>query len=161
MVNNTVMSYYSCPVTTEDEQMLKIKIGDSAGQVLVALKIWRHYWARVGVSLRIRSDSVSTLTLLIKLRASYRSAGMGLVARELALEFGTSSYKPLLFQHIPGLSNDWADALSRLEQPGKSVQVPAQLLRTTRTPTPTRDAAFYQSLRPLRRAESLGPQTHS
>lgn len=130
MINNTVMAYFSSPLAEDDEHMLKVKIGDSAGQqavealaVLVALKLWRRIWYRPGISLRIRSDSVSTLTLLIKLRASRNSAGMSVVARELALEFGSSSYKPLLYQRIPGLSNDWADALSRLAQPGKHAQL--------------------------------------
>lgn len=98
------------------------------------------------MTLRIRSDSVSTLTLLIKLRTSH---GLGLVAREMALEFGASSYKPLLFQHIPGLSNDWADALSRLDQPGKGAKIPTSLLSSTRTPVPIRDVEYYQALRPL------------
>ena len=159
MVNNTALAYYSSPVDSFDEKILRLSIGDAAGQqvlealaVLVALRLWRHYWARVGVSLRIRSDSVSTLTLLVKLRVSCSSSSLSLIARELALEFGTSSYKPLLFQHIPGLSNDWADALSRLTQPGKRVQVPHQLRQCRRTTAPIRDEVYYQSMRPLRKA---------
>ena len=159
MLNNTPLAYYHSPVDELDERLLRLTIGDAAGQqalealsVLVALKLWRKYWARTGVSLRIRSDSVSTLTLLVKLRVNCSSHSLSIIARELALEFGTATYKPLLFQHIPGLSNDWADALSRISQPGKKVQIPQQLLQCHQTPAPIRNEDYYSSMRPLRKA---------
>ena len=124
--NDTVIAYFADAVAPLDERLLSIKIGESSSQqvaealaVLVALRLWAPYWRRSGVSLRIRSDNVGILTLLIKLRPSYTSPGLSLIAREVALEFGTAAYKPRVFQHIPGLANDWADRLSRLHQPNK------------------------------------------
>eukprot|EP00435_Cladocopium_sp_Y103_P030056 s3225_g7.t1 len=153
MVNNTVIAYFSSAITQQDESILGLKIGDAAGQqvlealaVLVALRLWQKYWRKPGVSLRIRSDNVSTLTLLVKLRPKYTSHGMSIVARELALEFGTSSYKPLFFQHIPGFSNDWADLLSRLHQPDKQVELPEMLLKTKQVDPMPRNQSYYRAL---------------
>lgn len=90
MVSSTVIAYFSSAVTQEDESILKLEICDAAGQqtlealsVLVALRLWRNY-RKPGASLRIRSDNVSTLTLLVKLQPKCSSQGMSIVARELA-----------------------------------------------------------------------------
>lgn len=66
--------------------------------VLVALKLWTKYWKRPGVCLRIRGDNVGVLTLLMKMRPTYKSHGLTVIARELALEFGCASYKPRFFE---------------------------------------------------------------
>ena len=151
-INNTVIAYYADKVTELDEKLLQIKVGEStAQQVLEALAVlvarsWRSYWARPGVALRIRSDNVGILTLLVKLRPKYHSVGLSIIARELALEFGTAAYKPRTFQHIPGLTNDWADILSRLHQPNKMVRVPAELQQARRVQPAHRDQEYYLTL---------------
>lgn len=80
---------------------------------------------------------MGVLTLLMKMRPTYKSWGQTMIARELALEFGCSSYKPRIFQHIAGVAYDWADALSRLRQPDKKVNIPR------RDRPPARTAAYY------------------
>lgn len=149
-VNNTVLAYFADKVTAMDENILHIKSGESSAQqvvealaVLVALKMWRRYWKKPGVALRIRSDNVGVLTLLVKLRPNQQSHGMTLIARELALEFGTAAYKPRVFQHIPGLANDWADILSRLYQPNKLARIPGEFHAARRDVPQPRDEAYY------------------
>ena len=133
-----------------DSELLRIEIGESSCQqvaealaALVALRCWKSYWKRRGVRLYVKSDSVSTLSLLAKLKVKAKSHGLGSIARELALEFGTCSYKPRFLQHIPGITNDWADALSRTTQPGKQVRLPAHLQRCRQEQVPARQQSYY------------------
>jgi hypothetical protein len=93
----------------------------------------------------VRSDSVGTLTLLLKLKASGR--GPNIVAREIALDLGTASFKPAIFLHVPGLANKASDILSRMHQPGKHASLPFYLTRASRTPVPIRLRSWYRSLR--------------
>ena len=149
---HTVACYQSA-LTANDEKLLQITIGESASQqvaealaALVALRVWKHYWKRRGVKLHVKSDSVSTLHLLAKLKVRAKSFGMGVIARELALEFGTCSFRPRFLQHIPGITNDWADALSRQAQPGNAKSLPEQLLRCRQENVPPRNEGFYRAL---------------
>lgn len=100
-ISNSVIAYFADALTLEDEELLQMKLGMSASQqvaealaILVALKLWADYWKRPGISLRIRGGNVGVLTLLMKMRPTYKSWGQTMIARELALEFGCSSYKP-------------------------------------------------------------------
>ena len=52
-----------------------------------------------------------TMTLALKLKAT--SGAMKSIAREVALEFSESAARPMICQHIPGLTNAIADKLSR------------------------------------------------
>ena len=49
----------------------------------------------------------------------------------------------LTFKHLPGENNEWADALSRLAQPGAGARIPAPLLGVARTPVEERGASFW------------------
>ena len=49
-------------------------------------------------------------------------------------------------QHVPGITNQWCDALSRLDEPGSGARIPAPLAALPRTPAPARDAASWLSL---------------
>lgn len=147
------VAYFASALTTEDEELLKIEIGSSASQqvaealaMLVALRIWQSYWQKRGITLQVRSDSVSTLTMLAKLRVRHSSHGLGIIARELALTFGNCSYKPRILEHIPGISNDWADILSRQCQPGNTKQLPAELQKCRLEAVPLRDRPFYRTI---------------
>ena len=151
-IGQHTVACFTSALTAEDEQWLRIKIGESSSQqvaeglaMLVALRIWKKYWQKRGVSLQVRSDSVSTLTLLAKLRVRHESYGLGVIARELALDFGNCSYKPRLLQHIPGIANDWADALSRQFQPSVNKPLPLELQRCRRDVAPERGQAYYMA----------------
>ena len=165
LVNTTPLAYFTSAITELDEQILGVEVGRPEGQqvlealaVLVALKLWRKYWQQNGVHLHIRSDSVSTLTLLVKLRAKVSSPGMGLIARELALEFGSCSYKPRQYSHIPGVANNWADVLSRIHQPGKQMSIPAPLRHCRQEECPIRDQSFYLNLSAAKQDSNLGAE---
>ena len=55
------------------------------------------------------------------------SETLGLIAREMALDIGASSYAPDEAVHIPGISNTAADCLSRVFEPGPSATLPSYL----------------------------------
>ena len=56
------------------------------------------------------------------------------VLKELALCMALSSTGlRVRLRHIKGSSNEWADALSRIHQPGSGARVPAPLLAVERT----------------------------
>jgi hypothetical protein len=98
------------------------------------------------IRLQVKSDSIGTLMLLNKLRTSHKSAGMSLIAREMALLFGSCCYKPRLLSHIPGVGNDWADALSRIHQPSNKKAIPSGFLQCTKMTSAARTRAYYETL---------------
>eukprot|EP00435_Cladocopium_sp_Y103_P025927 s1750_g6.t1 len=152
-INHQTVACFQSPLTAEDEKLLRIEIGSSTSQqvaealaALVALRCWKDYWKRRGVKLFVKSDSVSTLTLLAKLKVKAKSYGLGMIARELALEFGTCSFRPRFLQHIPGIANEWADSLSRQAQPNNKKLLPNELQRCRQENITTRSEAYYRAL---------------
>ena len=69
-------------------------------------------WRDRRITLAVRSDSVSALIMLVKMKAS--GFGVGILSRELALDIGEALYEPNVCSHIPGTTNVIADALSRM-----------------------------------------------
>eukprot|EP00959_Pyramimonas_sp_CCMP1952_P363328 7608249-Pyramimonas_sp.AAC.1 len=67
----------------------------------------------------------------MKLRSRAGAAGLGQIARELALDFGDCAYKPRVLEHLPGIANDTADELSRRAQPGHRLKALAVLSGAT------------------------------
>ena len=86
--------------------------------ILIALREWREWWKNGRVKLAVKSDNVTALSLLTKLKGS--SASLNVVARELALEFGDCSFAPTVVSHAPGITLSTVDYLSRRYQPAKS-----------------------------------------
>ena len=128
----------------------KHELGESSGQqtwealaLLVALRAWKEHWFDKCFCLTTKSDSVSALTLLAKLKAS--GSGPNLVARELALDLGDSAFKPSHFIHTPGVANVLSDRLSRIFQPDSKHSVPETLLDVPRTSVPTRISSYYRT----------------
>ena len=64
----------------------------------------------------VRSDNAGALALVAKLKA--HSPNLALIARELALTLAHGVHVPDMVQHLPGIANVIADALSRTHQPG-------------------------------------------
>eukprot|EP00959_Pyramimonas_sp_CCMP1952_P253534 5297220-Pyramimonas_sp.AAC.1 len=95
--------------------------------MLVALRVWKQVWLQQGIRLAATADSISTLTLLLNFRARTASYGLGVICREMALEFGDCAYKPKAYVHLPGIANDVADELSRRAQPGHQARHPIAL----------------------------------
>ena len=129
-------------------------LGESAGQqtwealaVLVALRAWAHRWQGRRVVLRVRSDSVSALTLVLAAKAKGR--GPAIIAREVALDLAEMVYRPDVVSHIPGLANVAADKLSRLAQPGTSASWPTYLSLAECQAVPARGASLCRASRVL------------
>ena len=102
--------------------MYGLDTGTPAGQqvweclaVLVALDIWRNQWADARINLQIRSDNVTALTLLVKMRPG--SPQIAIIAREIALRLVEFSFPPDAM-HTPGIAHVLADELSRIHAPG-------------------------------------------
>ena len=90
--------------------------------LLVACRIWlpRCKVQRLGV--RVKSDNVGALRMLLNL--SSKAANINVVARELALDLAKGNYSLGELEHIPGVTNVMPDALSRLWAPTAS-ELPA------------------------------------
>ena len=151
-VNNTFVSWYGSQLSKTDSQRFKVQLADNEGQqiweslnVLVALRLWQSWWRRTQVCLVVKSDNITALTLLCKLKGS--SASLNIIARELALDFGDCSYRPTVVTHAPGISLVTADTLSRRFQPSKEFKLPIILKMYQKlthlcatTPTTTRSS---------------------
>ena len=101
----------------------------------MALRVWAPRWRHRRVCLRIKSDSVSALVILLRFKTGGEAPGI--IAREIALDVAAANYIPTIMQHIPGVANTVADVLSRWYEPGSKKKLPS-LLRTAslRIPPP-------------------------
>ena len=156
VVDGVALAYFTSPLTQQDEIVFGRARGDSSGQqtwealcVKEALSIWRVYWQAAPGYLEVRSDSVTALTMVATMRASGR--GPGIVARELALLFASSPYRPRVVSHIPGVANKTADTLSRRFDPDASFVLPAFLADAKEEDLPPRPRSYYQTLAPAQK----------
>ena len=137
-------------ISADDERILKVKKLGSEGQqvweglvLLAALRVWRHHWQDKRVSLQVKSDSVSALILVVKMKTS--GVGTSILAREMALDIADALYEPSVCEHIPGIANVIADHLSRIsEQAG--APLPAQLCHARRRCFEPRDVKWWRTL---------------
>ena len=144
-----IIAFFACPLTTDDEHIHGHLIGADTGQqvwealcILVAMRTWSSYWLACQCSLTIKSDNVSALVMASKLKITSSE----LIARELALLLSEASYMPRHVVHVPGVMNAWADALSRLSEPGGNYRIPAALRSVPRSSPIRRSPDFYSTL---------------
>ena len=71
---------------------------------------------------------------------------IGIIAREIALDISDSAYSPDTAEHIPGIANKAADALSRLHQPGGKAEIPSYLSGIPRAEFQARNRAWWRAL---------------
>ena len=94
---------------------------------------------------KVKSDSMATLGAIEKGRSS--SLAMNCIARELAFAQATAGEAYAFdLQHIAGDRNAWADALSRLHQPGAAATVPGPLRGIQPTEVPERGPTWWRTL---------------
>jgi hypothetical protein len=152
-VDGRIKEYFACPVTSDDVSMFGIETGTPAGQqvweclaVLVALDIWRKHWAEARINLQVRSDNVTALTLLMKMRPG--SPQIAIIAREIALHLVEFSFPPDAM-HTPGIAHVLADELSRIHAPGgigDVLQYSHRALSDAKLVTaPPRPASWYKA----------------
>jgi len=124
--------YFASAVSAADCAKFKLTLGDPKGQqlwealaVLVAIDLWGSRCLLERVVLSVKSDNVSALTLLTKMRpsAAHDDQGsripnmtMAVIARELAMRLVHMSFPPDAV-HTPGLGHIIADRLSRTFSP--------------------------------------------
>ena len=114
--------------------------------VLVALRCWKHRWTGRPILLKVKSDSISALVLTLNLKT--RGKGAGIVARELALDVAASEYAPHIAEHIPGIENVLADALSRQFDPSYDYRLPSVFSAVPETILPLRGESYFRTLQP-------------
>ena len=71
---------------------------------------------------------------------------MATVAREVALDVADGVYTPTLSEHIPGVTNEAADSLSRRHQPNKIFVRHSLLIGAKEVQTATRNRSWWRSL---------------
>ena len=96
--------------------------------LLAAFRLWLPALAH-GSLFRARSDNLGFLKALSK--GSARSAELNVLAREFAYDQATRAYQIKGLEHIPGVTNIQADALSRQFAP-EAKDFPKELLDTPR-----------------------------
>ena len=92
------MSWYASLLTVLDEHFLGIQ---ECLNLLVALRGWKEHWATERVSLEVRADNITALTMVMSLKGS--SPAINRIARELALDLGDASFRPDVISHTPGV----------------------------------------------------------
>ena len=150
---------FSSGLTREDSKHLGHELGEASGQqcweslcALVALRVWRKHWDSRRVKLLIRGDSVAMLTLVLRMKPS-QSPGMGLIARELALDIAENVYQPdVATSHVSGIMNKMADQLSREAAPGGRDERPQALENVPETIVLPRKREWFRTLALLRKA---------
>ena len=110
--------------------------------LLIAFRLWLPLLG-FGASVRVKSDSLSSLLMLSKGRA--KSIELNVIAREIALDQAFRLYRLTFLEHIPGVTNLEADYLSRIHSPKPPVK-PGQLEAVTLTPVEIGEG-FWKVLR--------------
>ena len=134
-----------------DTAALNFRIGDHRCQavvetyiVLIAVRAWSHRWSTAPTNIRGRSDSMAAIGA-VERGASSRSVAVNRILQELALEVALSpTGLSISLRHIRGEVNEWADALSRLTQPGSGARVPAPLLACEHTQLEDRGPSWWR-----------------
>ena len=105
--------------------------------------LWAPHWKERRMRLCVRSDNNSALTMLIKMKST--GDGMGIIARELALDVAEALYEPQVGQHLPGTANVLADWLSRLDSKGDA-PLPEPLRHAVWRDVPHRSWSWWRTL---------------
>ena len=150
-VNGQAVAYFAEELKDSDFKFFEAKRGDAAGQqvwealaILVSMRIWASVWKRSRITLEVRSDNVTALTMLASMRVHGR--GLTIIARELALDIGNGVHRPDVCAHSPGVAHKVADALSRKFAPGFSYTVPPCLADAAEVAAPSRAPNFWRSM---------------
>ena len=151
-IEGKVVAHFSEQISRSDRDILGLSAEPSsrdqqvleAFAILLSLHEFAQHWRTDRVTLTIRTDNIAALTMCARMQP--HSQQLGIIARELALDICEASYSPDIVEHIPGISNIGADALSRICQPGKTTVLPRYLLDDTRHVCTPRDKSWWRSL---------------
>jgi len=150
MIDNVLVSWFATEFTSYDALSFDVTFGNSSVQqlaealaVLFGVRAWDRYWINKAAKIQVRSDSVSALSMVARMKSA--SKELGLVARELALTLSQSCVRPTVAEHTPGVANKLADSLSRRYQPGNTWRLP-QALRGIPEESLLRRDGYYRTL---------------
>ena len=143
-------AWWSTAWGADDVHELGLVIGDHRFQglvesyaVLIAIKCWSDRWAAEPTSVVVKSDSMSAIGGLEK-GGTTRSIAVNRVLSEMAIVLaGSPTGLRVTMRHLPGATNEWADALSRIAQPGSGARIPAPLLACDRTDVEGRGGEWW------------------
>jgi hypothetical protein len=151
-VNGVILEFFRSAITVEESDILGMVIGCSSSQqaaealvALVALRQWKEFWVAEGTTLRVKSDSVAALILVVKLKTAGQACGI--IAREVALELSRCPWPPMAAEHIPGLANGICDNLSRDSSPSPCDGLPPALELATEITPPRRNADYFRTMK--------------
>ena len=140
--------YFHTPVSTDDIELLKVTIGDSACMpilealaVLIAVRLWA---GRREIAYAVRSNALGAIQALANMLS--KNAGVNRVAAEMALDIVDKQYAPLRLTHIAGVSNIYPDFLSRLLQPGAKPAYFSELRNAQCRESPVRNKQWWRTL---------------
>eukprot|EP00969_Alexandrium_andersonii_P372461 15481767-Alexandrium_andersonii.AAC.1 len=125
--------------------------------VLVSLRVWRALFTRK-TPVSVSSDNLGALAILQQ--HSTPSVALTTIAQECALDDALDPYPLAQLRHIPGVSNDIADALSRQYAPVPKA-FPRVLASVRRSIAPARGAQFYHCPQPRIAGARLRPYSSS
>ena len=86
---------------------------------------------------------MSALAIAARMKVAYTA---GIVGKDMSFVFSEASFMPQIVEHISGVSNAIADELSRIYEPGRSGDIPAQLQGISPTLIPDRPKSWYKCL---------------
>jgi hypothetical protein len=151
MEDGNIVSYFSCPLSDTELEILSVVRGESAAQqvvealaILVALRGWSDRWKGQRVLVRVQSDSISALILSLDLKT--RGKGAGIIAREIALDIAHAEYAPHIAEHVAGVDNVISDMLSRRCAPGHDYVLPQCLHHTPELELETRGTNYFATI---------------
>jgi hypothetical protein len=149
LLKGRCMGYFVEAISREDVERFGIILGDAKYQallenmaLLVAVRLWAPIWAGQRLAVGLRSDSMAALQAWRKERS--RVPAINAITREMSLDLADGLYKVDALEHIPGVLNSWADALSRQHMPGNTAPIPAGLLAAKKFVPPTRDGGWWR-----------------
>ena len=141
----------NCCWTRQIAARFGFELGDPAGKevwesltALVAVRLWKAHWQQRRVCLTVRGDSVAMLALVVNMRPCTRQ--LSLIDQGLVRDFADVSFVRVVAQHLPGLANTMADALSRMAQPCSCVTLSSDLTKATPMFPPARTSAYYRTV---------------
>ena len=122
--DNIPYEYFAESITTADLRRFSASVGEAKQTTLweaFTLLICIRQWLVKSACLRVRlkSDSLGALRLAMKLPPS--SPHLNRIAQEIALHLALDDAAIDLLEHVPGVTNVQADALSRLDAPEPKV----------------------------------------
>jgi hypothetical protein len=142
------VNFWADSITAQDEQVWRAEKGISGHMALwelltlvVSVRIWAPFLRGDLAEVRVQADSMPALGAAVKMTSP--TPVLNELAMELALALESIGAEVAVGEHIRGVLNVEADALSRLWE---GAELPARLRCVRRTTAPSRQETWYHAL---------------